>query len=143
MSLPIKIEDPVTQKVANVSEYGQLIIAPISYSTPYYIDVAVAATEYEVVQGKTGRKFVITDVLLASDKNFATATVAETVIVYQADVSDITTNLGTIFQIDFLRNDRLAATGLNLITETARSLVAIAPTSAAVDVTIAGYYIPI
>jgi hypothetical protein len=143
MSLPITIEDKATSTAACISEYGQLVTAPISYSTPYYASIAVAATPYEIVQGRTGKLFVITDILIASDKDFASATVAETVTIYEADVSDISTSIRTITRVDLLRNDRLVATGLNLITGQARSLVGITPLTTAVDVTIAGYYIPI
>jgi len=141
--LPVTIKCSKTKQSALVTEYGQLVTAPISYSEPYYVDLAVAATPYEIVKGKTGKRFIITSLLVASDKNFASTTTSETVTVYEAAAEDISASLNTIFQVDLLRNDRLVATGLNLITLEGRSLVGIAPTSVAVDVTIAGYYVPV
>ena len=140
--LPVNIKCSKTKNSALVTEYGQLVTAPISYSTPHYVDVAVLNTTYEIVEGKTGKQFVITSLLIASDKDFGSSVDAETITIYESAAEDISTSLGIIFQVDLLRNDRLVATGLNLITSKGRSLVGIA-TSAAVDVTIAGYYIPV
>ena len=142
MPLPINIEDKSNKNSAVVTEYGQLVTAPLSYSDPNYVSLAVADTAYEIVPGKTNRRFVIAGILVASNKAFASSTVAETVTIYEAAIEDIDTSLGTIFRVDLLRNDRLVATGLNLIGSKGRSIVGIA-TDAAVDVTIAGYYIPV
>lgn len=139
--LPVIIQDKNTKNSACVTENGQLIVAPISYSEPYYVKLAVLNTPYEIIPGITNKAFVITGILIASDKNFASATVAEAVTIYEAAVEDISTQLKILFQFDLLRNERVVATGLNIITNTARSLVGIAPTSAAVDITLAGYYL--
>lgn len=125
---------------ALVSDRGELIVAPLSFSVPYYVSVAAANTPYEVVQGKAEKCFVITALLLASDKTFGSATTAETLTIYEANPADLTTNEKTIIQIDLLKNDRITPTGLNLLVNQAKSLVAIG-TDFAVDVTIAGYYI--
>jgi hypothetical protein len=142
MSQPVEIiGSSGSKKGASVTERGELVTGRISYSTPYYIKVAIADTAYEVVKGKAGKQFVITDLLLASDKSFASATTGEPISIYGAHPSDLDTALDIIFNGELLKNDRLVATGLNLITEEACSVVAFAATDAAVDVTIAGYYV--
>ena len=123
-----------------VTSRGELVVAPLAYSTPYYKSVAAAATPYEVVPAKAEKRFVITGLLLASDKTFGSATTAETLTIYEANAADLSVNLKTIVRLDMLKNDRMPATGLNLITTKARALVAIG-TDFAVDVTIAGYYV--
>lgn len=125
---------------AGVTENGELIVGSLAYSDPYYQLLAVADTGVEVVPAVTSRCFVITGVLIASTKNFASATVAETVTIYEANPADITTNTKTVFQIDLLRNDRLVAFSLNLRVSSTKTLVAIA-TDAEVNVTLAGYYV--
>ena len=125
---------------AKVSKRGELVTGRLKYSVPHYINVAAAATPYEVVRGKAGQQFVITDMLLATDKDFGSATVEETLTIYGAHPADLATNIDTVVNIGFLRNDRLVATGLNMITAEACSIVAIG-TDSAVDVTIAGYYV--
>lgn len=126
---------------AGVTDQGELVVAPLEYSTPYYISVAASGTPYEVLLGKAGFCFVITGLLLASDKNFGTSVDAQTLTIYEAHPSDIGTSTKTIVQLDLLRNDRITPTGLNIRTSSTVSLVAIG-TDSAVDVTIAGYYIP-
>jgi hypothetical protein len=123
-----------------VTDRGELVVAPLSFSTPYYVSVATLNTAFEVVPASARQCFVITGLLLASDKNFGSATVAETLTIYEANAADLDTNLKTIVKVDLLKNDRLVATGLNLLVGQARSLIAIG-TDDAVDVTIAGYYV--
>jgi len=136
----IQLFDEQSQSYAGVSAEGEQYVSARYYSDPYYESVAVAGTAYEIVPAKSGKRFIVTGLLLASDKAFGSSTVAETLTIYEASPSDLDTNLKTFTQVDLLRNDRLVATGLNLRTSTTVSLVAIA-TSAKVDVTIAGYYV--
>ena len=140
MSTPVKILGSGDQEEARVTSRGELVVGSLDYSTPYYISVAAAATEYEVVPGKPNTHFVITDIILASDKNFGSATVAETITITGAHPADLGTAIDTIVQADLLKNDRLIATGLKFRTAETCSIVAVGTDSAA-DVTIAGYYI--
>jgi hypothetical protein len=127
---------------ALVKDTGELVVGSLKHSDSYYVNIAVAATSYELVPAIPGMRFIITGVLMASDKTFATVTEAEAVTIYEANPADIDINTKTIFSVPLLRNDRLAATGLDLQTNLTVSLVTITPTTAAVDVTITGYYIP-
>jgi len=138
----VTIWDDKSQAAALVSANGELIVAPISYSTAYYKLIDVAVTPFEVVPASAGRKFIIDSMLLTTSKAFGTATTAETLTIYEASPSDLSTNLKTVAEIDFLKNDRLVATGLKLAASTAISLVATA-TDTNVSVTIAGYYIAV
>lgn len=138
----VTIFDDKSQSAALVSVNGELIVAPISYSEAYYESVNLADTAFEIVSAASGKRFVITSMLLATSKTFGTATTAETLTIYEASPADLSTSLKTIAQIDFLKNDRLVATGLNLASSTAVSLVASA-TDTNVDVTIAGYYVSV
>jgi hypothetical protein len=140
--LTVGIHGGIKGAQATVTDLGEIVVAPYSYSTAYYVSVAAAASPYEVVPAKPSHCFVITGLLLNSDKNYGTATAAETLTIYEANAADISVNLKTVTQVDLLRNDRLPVTGLNLLMSQARSIVAIAD-SAAVDVTIAGYYVPL
>lgn len=141
MALPTYIEDKATKRSAEVTEHGQLVVGPLSYSESYNASMALAATEYEVVKGITSRRFVITDILIITLKSVSPSAPA-TIILYEADVSDITTNLKTIVEIDMVSQDRLVANGLNIVTSgEARSIVG-TTTDGTVTVTLAGYYIP-
>ena len=137
----ISLFDEKNSTYAEVSAVGEQYVAPRFYSDPYYVSVAETITPYQVVPARSGKKFIVTSILLATDKAYGSSTVAETLTIYEASPSDFDTNLKTFTQVDFLRNDRLIATGLNLSTSCAVSLVAIADSNN-VDVTIAGYYVP-
>lgn len=140
MATPTNIRDSESDAAVRVTKNGEMAVGPLSHSYPYYVSVALLNTEYEVVPAIAGKCFVITGFLIASDKDFGSATVAETLSVYEANPADITINEKTILQVDFLRNDRLVATGLDLLVSESKALVAVA-TDSAVDVTVAGYYI--
>jgi len=136
----VTIFDDKSQAAALVSANGELVVGPLSYSTSYHETVDVALTPFEIVPAASGEKFIINSMLLATSKTFGSATTAETLTIYEASPADLSTNLKTIAEIDFLKNDRLIATGLNLASSTAVSLVASA-TDTDVSVTLAGFYI--
>jgi len=142
MTIQFSIFDDQTQSIATVSRNGELIVAPISYSTSYFVLVDVAATAFEIVPALSNHQFIVTDILIASSKTFGSATTAETITLYEASPADLDTNLKTITQIDMLKNDRMVAIGLNLATTEAVSIVASA-TDNDVSVTVAGYYVGI
>lgn len=136
----VSIFDDCSQSTVTVTTNGELVVSPIAHSVPHYVSVALADTAYEVVPAKSGKKFIVTAMILASSKTFGSATTAETLTIYEASPADLDTNTRTLTQLDLLKNDRLVATSLNFATNTAVSLVAIA-TDDKVNVTIAGYYI--
>jgi len=136
----VTIWDDKSQAAALVSANGELVVGPLSYSTAYHETIDTADTPVEIVPAASGKKFIINSMLLATSKTFGSATTAETLTIYEASPADLSTNMKTVAEIDFLKNDRLVATGLGLASSTAVSLVAIA-TDTNVSVTIAGYYV--
>ena len=140
MNIAVKLLGSDELHQVKVTELGELVTAPIEYSTPYYVGVEVLNTAYEVVPAKSSMRFVITALLLNSRKDFGSATVAQTLTIYEANPADIDTVINIVTQVDMLKNDRLPISGLNLVVPPALSLVAIADDSA-VDVTVAGYYV--
>ena len=65
---------------ASVTRRGQLVTAPLSYSE-FYTNTAIAtATAYNLVPPKTGKKFVITDIILAADRDWETLTILVSII---------------------------------------------------------------
>ncbi|MCK5236081.1 MAG: hypothetical protein KAR06_03765 [Deltaproteobacteria bacterium] len=136
----VTIWDDKSQAAAQVSVNGELIVGAFAYDTPHYVSVDTALTAFEIVPAKAGKRFIVKSMLLATNKDYASPTVAETLTIYEASPADLSTNLKTFTQVDFLRNDRLPISGLNIATSTAVSLVATADSSN-IDVTIAGYYV--
>jgi len=136
------LRDPDTSIAAKVSPDGELYVAKRAYSVPYYVNVDTATIPFEVVRGIANKRFILTAMLILLDKGFGSTVDAESIVIYEAHPSDLTTNLKTFTIVDLLRNDRFPVTGLNLATSETVSLVAIAD-SASVDVTLAGYYVPV
>lgn len=125
---------------AKITSRGEVVVAPVAYSVPYFTLVTNNTDSFEVLRGIGRKWFVITALLITSSKSFGSATNAETITIYEANPADLSINLNTITQIDMTNNQRMPVTGLNLITGESTSLVAVA-TDNDVSVTVAGYYV--
>lgn len=140
MSAPVVITGTDDKTEVKVTSRGELVVGRIEYSKPYNVSVEAASTAYEIVRGMANKKFVITDMLIATDKTFGSSTVPELLTIYEASPDDLDTNNTTLVNMEFFKNDRFVAIGLNLITDETQSLVAFAA-DFAIDVTVAGYYV--
>ena len=131
-----------TNNVAGISNEGEQYVSSRYYSKAYNVIINDISIAFEIVPAQAGKKFIITSMLLATSKTFGSATTAETLNIYEASPADLATELGIIAQIDFLKNDRLVATSLNIAASDSVSIVASA-TDTDVNVTISGYYVNI
>ena len=127
--------------LAKVTENGQLVTAPISYSGPYTAEVSSVNTATTVALPRIGYRFVVTGILLDADKNVSAST-AGTVVLYEGDSVDDVTGSKTILSIEMLKNTSRSITGLNLII-TEGVWLSIKTTDATVFATILGYYLPV
>ena len=139
---PFSLEDPDSGYSAKVSPEGEVYVAPRDYSTPFYTSVSVVDTPTTVVSALAKKRFIVTDILIASDKNFGSSTTAESIEIYEAYPAELDVIHKTFVRVDLLKNDRINIAGLNIATSETVALVATAA-SINVDITIAGYYIPI
>lgn len=124
---------------AKVTMRGQLVTAPLSFSEPYTATVNATGTAFVLAAAKTGKRFVITDILLDADKNVSAST-AGTIVLYEATASDSTTAAKTILSIEMLKNTDRAITGLNMIV-TENVWLNIKTTDATIYATVLGYYV--
>jgi hypothetical protein len=124
---------------AKVTKRGQLVTAPLDYSTAYFNAVNAVDTAFEVTGPNASRQFVITDILLDADKNVS-ANTAGTIVLYEADSGTSTTATKTILTIEMLKNTARVITGINLIV-TAGKWLNIKTTDATIYATILGYYV--
>jgi hypothetical protein len=141
MTLPVHIVGSGPDRIeAKVTSRGELVTGKIAYSSPYNVTVAAAATSYEIVPAKASKAFVMTDIFISTDKDYATSTTAVLLQIYTAHPADLDTSIQAIFNIELFKNDRFSATGLNIITGITESIVVTAADTAS-DVTLAGYYV--
>jgi hypothetical protein len=97
-----------------VSQQGELIVAPASYSTAKATSLIAADTAYNVVDQRANSRIVITSIILYANKDVGVNDA--TVEIYEATAPDTTTVSKSIFKTEMLKQTNLAVSGLNLVT---------------------------
>ena len=135
MSLPVEINDG-SGTSAKVTRRGELVIGQISHSTSYAQSRSTAGTS-TIVNPQTGKRFVMTAMLLTQDKtNLDTH-----VTIFEAPDFESTTESKVIIETDLQRNQTMLATGLDIITESTVWINLKTDAAAGINITIAGYYV--
>lgn len=116
MATPINIKDSDSGKVAKVTKFGQLVIAPIAYSTPVTIELDATATAFNFITPEQGSQIVITDIIAAANKNVSATTPAN-IEIFAADSAESITPDPLIVSPQLVRSSNAGATGLNLLVE--------------------------
>lgn len=98
---------------AKVTSRGQLVVSPLDYSTAYNATADVINTAYNLIEPRTGQRFVITAILLYANKNVGAGDA--TVVLYEATSSSTTTASKTIFTAELPKSATRDLTNLNLI----------------------------
>lgn len=115
MSLPTIIKDGTgTGCSAKVSARGQLVTAPLDFSTLYPKKLDVINTAFNYVGPLTEKVFVITDIILYANKDVGPADAI--VDIYETSSATSATILRSIFQTEIPKYSNFIMTGLNLIT---------------------------
>ena len=130
-----------TANTVKVSQYGQLVTAPIAYSEPYTASLNSTGTAFKIADPIVGKRFVVTDILLDAGKNVSAST-AGTIVLYEADNEADTTEAKIILSVEMLKNTSREITGLNLLV-TEGVWLNLKTTDATVEATVLGYYIDI
>ena len=124
---------------AKISSRGQLIVAPLEFSTSYAKVANVINTAFNFVGPKADKQFVITDMILDAAKDVSNTT-AGTIEIYEADSATETTVATSILCIEMIRNTNRIITGLNLILNEGKWLN-IKTTDATISCTVMGYFV--
>jgi len=143
MSLKTIIQDGQgSGSKARVSKYGQLITAPLDYSTPVTITLDAINTAYNFVVPKSGHKIVITDIFLFANKNVGVGDA--TVDIYTSDIGpDSLTVKEIILETEMLRQSSRDLIGLNLAVEGEGRWLNAKTDDDDIFCTIAYYYVPL
>ena len=99
---------------AHVTDRGQLVTAPLSYSTMYSVTAAVNCTAVNIVPPITGKQFVITDIVLYANKGVGACDA--TVTLYEASSATSTVVAKSIITQEMVKKTNLPLIGLNIIT---------------------------
>ena len=140
MSTPVVIQDGKSGNRARVTRFGQLITAPVDYSTPVTGKLEVINTAYNFIVPTMDQNVIITDIILTANKNVGASDA--TVIVYEADEADELTAYKEIINIEMIKQSNLVMTGLNMIV-TAGKYVNAKTDDDDVFVTIMYYRVPV
>ena len=139
MGIDVELRDGRgTSNKVKVTSRGQLIVAPLEFSTAYTLTVASPSTAYNLVPPKMNHRFVITDILLYADKGVGASDAR--VNLYEATSATATTIDVDILDIEMVKSTARDMTGLNLIVTESR-WVNIKTDDSTIYATVMGYYI--
>lgn len=115
MSLETKIVDGKDGKSvgAKVSSLGQLVTAPLEFSTTYFNNMSVINTAFNFFVPVTNRRIVITDIIISADKNVGVN--GALIDIYCASSAASTTIQDEILTVQLSTKTALPITGLNLV----------------------------
>ena len=142
MSVPAEIEGHNSSGATNkvkVTDSGELVIGPLSYSDSQFKELAEPNTAYNFYIPRVHKQFIITGFSLKADRDVSTSTDA-TVIIYEASAIDTTTVDKTLFEDAMIRGERTGYTNVNILV-TEGKWVNGKTTDDDIHVTIFGYYI--
>jgi hypothetical protein len=111
MAAPVYIVDPLTGNKAVVSEFGQLTVAPVAYSTPVQETLTVIDTAFTMIEPVDGKLIIITDIILTANK--AVGVNDATVTLYTSQVANDLVPFSDILELEMIRSSSLPLTGLN------------------------------
>ena len=140
MSTSIVIKDSSTGNEATVTEFGQLVVAPVDYSQPVAKELSEAGIAYNFIEPVSDKSIVITDIILTANKGVGVNDA--TVSIYEAGGVDSVVSVTDILNLEMIKQSNLVLTGLNLIVPV--GLFVNAQTDdASIFVTIMFYRVPI
>jgi hypothetical protein len=137
MTFPVSIEGKENLVTAKVTDNGELVVAALEYSMPYFVKITVANEIYNVVPARTGKKFISTGMFVSTSKSI---TGEKTVEVYESLAEDSGVHATDIFSADMIKNERVVIPLRNAATEENKYINANCD-DADVSITIWGYYV--
>ncbi len=133
---PVVLRDPSTLRGGQVTKNGEIIVAALDYSTPYYKSIIAADTVYNIVPAMTGRIFIMTGLFVSTKKSVIGEA---TVQIFEALSSSSSVHESDIVNMDMVKNERETIPISNAATDSTRWINIISDKTT-VNITIWGYY---
>lgn len=111
MAAPVCIVDPKSGNKATVSEFGQLTVSPVDYSTPVQETLTLTNTAYTMIEPIAGKLIIITDIILTANKSVGVNDA--TVTLYTTTVKGELTPVDSILELEMQQKSSLPITGIN------------------------------
>jgi hypothetical protein len=139
MPLDINIRDCKSDVGACVRPNGALIVGAFDYSRPYQATLGIANTPVNLVGPISGKRFIVTDILLYANKSVGVGDA--TVTLYESqDGPASATQSSVILNTEMLKNSSRDLVGLNMLCSAGHWLNAVTDDDD-VFLTIMGYYV--
>lgn len=113
MANPTVIKDNNSGNTAKVTKFGQLVVAPLQYSTPVTQRLDTINTAFNFVSPEQGQSIVITDIIISASRTVGVN--GADVCVYESDSPESTSIVEEIVALDMVKQSSLPLNGLNLI----------------------------
>ncbi len=114
MGVPTRIVGRDGKTPAEVTPFGQLVVAPLAFSMPANARLTVDNVVVNLIEPKQGHVTVITDILLSTDKLAGGGGDVSAITIYEAATAEQVESLGTILEVEILKNVFVPISGLNL-----------------------------
>ena len=133
----IAIKGSANSVTTKVTDRGQLVTAPLEFSTPVFHSLTANDTPDTWFKPLAGKRLVITDIIAQTDRSVTTQALID---IYESSSENSATIDKEIFQFDLPKQDSLILTGLNIILNEGIFLNAKADDSN-ILLTIGGYFV--
>lgn len=100
-------------RTVEVTSNGELVVAPLQYSTPKFQNMTVVDTAYNFHEPKAGKRFVVTGIIVSTNRDVGVN--GAVIIFYEASSIDTLTVDETVLQLDMTKNQILPLLGANFI----------------------------
>ena len=137
MGLKGHIEDKQNGDTAKVTSRGQLVVAPLAYSSFFAAKASVDDVPVNIVPPKTGMRFVCTAMIINADKSVTSEMV---VTLFEGSGPTTTTQDQVVFSTEILKQRTLVLTGLNVLVTEGKWLNGVTDDNNALF-NVAGYYV--
>jgi hypothetical protein len=138
MSIDVRIGDGFNGGTAKVTKRNQLVTAPLEFSKFYTASVTVNDTAANLLWPRAGKRFVITEIILNSDRDVGVN--GAITKIFEA-ANDTTATVSTlIYEDEVAKQTRAVLTGLNIIVSEGVWVNVVAD-DVIVRANVAGYYI--
>ena len=141
MTTAIGIKDSKGDQAARVTRFGQLVVAPLDYSTPIEKELLTINEAFNFLAPESGQSIVITDIVVSTDKDVSNVDPAD-IVIYEADAADSLITSPTIIRPQMIRAENFSLVGLNLLVPEGKWVNA-KTTDGGVLITIAFYRVPV
>ena len=114
MAAPVNLADGDTSRVAKVTQFGELVTAPISYSDAASQNLNTVGQAFNLATPEHGNGIVITQVIASANSNVSN-TVPADIVIYESDSQLSLDELDVVVRPQLTRARNFILSGLNLL----------------------------